>query len=430
MNPTTVWVEVTNTLSVPYTTGLQRVTRELLSRLPGPETSDGPLRFVPVRWCPVHLTYRRLTPAERVLLAETPAPISADVGRRWVDRLPRPLAAQARRLARGPVVAPIRRAVGLGPKLPLAHPALEIGPWPRRSIFFDLEAAWHDPRSRADLLPELLDAGVIPATLVADVLPEIHPEWFESGPAGLFRAFLRAHLRHSMRFVCISDATAADLRSVAKEVGENRRLNTSTITLGADFPSADTAAPLPDELDGSRYLLDVSTLEPRKNHTVLLDAFDSLQRSYPDLVLVLVGKQGWKTDELVERIRGHLLLGRRLFWYDAAGDDLLDTLYSHAFLAVTPSFSEGFGAPVVEALAHGVPTVASNVGALIEAGGKLAEYFDPHDSADLARVIEQHLFDAVRHERARSALEHYRAPTWENCAAQVVAALAPLAKSN
>jgi glycosyltransferase involved in cell wall biosynthesis len=429
MSPTVVWVEVTNTLSVPYTTGLQRVTRELLACLPGPDTTDGPLRFVPVRWCPAHLTYRRLTGAEAAILAEAPPRPPADGSRRRIDQLPRPVAAGARRLARVPGVAPLRRAVGLGPQLPPAHPTLEIGPWPRGSIFFDLEAAWHDPRARADLLPELIDAGVIPATLVADVLPETHPEWFQSGPAGLFRSFLRAHLRHSERFVCISKATAADLKALAKDVGETRRLRTSTITLGADFaPSGPKVAP-PTELHGVRYLLDVATLEPRKNHAVLIDAFDSLQRSYPDLALVLVGKEGWKVDGLVSRIRSHPLAGTRLFWYDSVEDDLLDTLYDGAFLAVTPSFEEGFGAPVIEALAHGVPTIASNAGALTEAGGDLAEYFDPHDSADLARVIERHFFDAGWHRQRRDRLAHYEAPTWQTCAAQVIDVLAPLART-
>jgi glycosyltransferase involved in cell wall biosynthesis len=429
MSPTTVWVEVTNTLSVPYTTGLQRVTRELLACLPGPDATDEPLCFVPVRWCPVHLTYRRLTQTERATLAEAPPRPPVESSRRWVDQLPRPVAAQARRLARVPGVAPLRRVAGLAPKLPPAYPALEIGPWPRRSIFFDLEAAWHDPRARADLLPELVDAGVVPATLVADVLPETHPEWFQSGPAGLFRSYLRAHLRHSKRFVCISDATAAELRAVAKDIGETRRLRTSTVTLGADFAKRAAEVPLPTELGGVRYLLDVATLEPRKNHAVLLDAFDSLQPSYPDVALVLVGKEGWKIGDLVERIRNHPLAGSRLFWFDTVDDDLLETLYRHAFLAVTPSLDEGFGAPVIEALAHGVPTIASNAPALAEAGGDRAEYFDPHDASDLARVIERHLFDASWHERHRGELEGFEAPTWQSCAEQVIEALAPLARS-
>jgi glycosyltransferase involved in cell wall biosynthesis len=421
-----VWVEVTNTVSVPYTTGLQRVTRELLARLPGPDPTDEPLCFVPVRWCPVHRTYRRLTRSEADVLAEAPTPRPPEATRRWVDQLPRPVAQGARRLGRAKILAPVRMAAGLGPKAPPAYPALEIGPWPAGSIFFDLEAAWHDPRSRADLLPELIDAGVTPATLVADVLPETHPEWFRSVPAGLFRAFLRAHLRHSARFVCISDATARSLRAVALDVGETRPLHTATITLGADFPRSDVEVALPTELDGLRYLIDVSTLEPRKNHAVLLDAFDSLQRSYPDLALVLVGKEGWKTGGLIERLRAHPLFERRLFWYSAVDDALLGTLYSGAFLAVTPSFNEGFGAPVIEALGRGVPTVASDAPALREAGGELAEYFDPLDAADLTRVIERHLFDARYHDGRRALVAGYQAPTWDQCAAQVVAALAPL----
>jgi alpha-1,2-rhamnosyltransferase len=233
-------------------------------------------------------------------------------------------------------------------------------------------------------------------------------------------------VRQSARFLCISAATERELRRIARRIGERRELDCVVTPLGADFTRTDDPLPLPTELLGHRYLLCVGTLEPRKNHGLLLDAFDLLRTRYPDVSLVLVGKVGWRIDALVERIMGHPALGRRLFWFDQADDELLATLYRHAFVAVTPSFSEGFGAPVIEALAHGVPTLSSNGGALPEAGGDLAEYFDPHDVDALATLVERHLLDERWNLQQRRRLATYRAPTWDDSAAAVLAALQPL----
>lgn len=424
-----LFVEVTNTLHAPYTTGLQRVTREVLARLARPDLLPG-AEVVPIRWCERHQCYRRLTGSEIERLAHAPDPRAAPRSRAAVlgDRLPRSLRGPARSLIRSPAGRWARRRLGSGgpPEPPPPRPELELGDWPAGSIFLDLEAAWHNPRSRAELLPELLEAGVIPAVVVADVLPELHPEWFDNNAGALFRAYLRAHLRHSHVFVCISEATRTDLEAVAPTVGITRRLRTTVMPIGADFEVPPSPGEVPAELRGLRYLLCVSTLEPRKNQATLIDAFDRLQATYPDVAVVLVGKIGWKTDELVRRIRRHPLLDRRLFWMDRVDDALLDTLYANAFVSVTPSFSEGFGAPVVEALSRGVPTISSNGGALPEAGGEFAEYFPPTDVEALARLIERHLFDQRWHEERRRSLASYRPPTWDDSAAALAAALANL----
>ena len=209
-------------------------------------------------------------------------------------------------------------------------------------------------------------------------------------------------------------------------VGVDRPLDCRVVTMGADFRTFAEPADPPAELAGLRYLLCVSTLEPRKNQALLLDAMDALWDRYPDLALVLVGRIGWKTEGLVERITTHPQLGRRLFWYDRVDDALLDTLYRGAFLSVTPSFSEGFGVPVVEALAHGVPTLSSNGGALPEAGGERAEYFAPDDLDALVSAAERHLSDPGYHAGRRAALADYRPPTWADSARQVRDALADL----
>ncbi len=397
---TTVLVEVTNTLEVPFLTGLQRVTRELLARLP----REGDLAFVPVRWCEVVGGHRRLTQAEAEQLVS------------GVRRLPR--SRIARRALRAVDDARQRRA---RPELE----ALRIAPpWPEDAVWFDVEATWHSPKPRHELLPELLQAGIHTAALVADVFPVRRPEWFERHARERFEAHLDAHLAAGSHLVCISEHTRSEVLAVAAERG--LAPTADVITLGADFHTGPVGH-LPPELSGLRVLLNVSTLEPRKNQALLLDVFDQVRGAHPDAALVLVGKQGWHVDHLVRRIRHHPEHGRTLFWFEGVDDPTLLALYRHAHVSLVPSFAEGFGAPVVEALAQQVPTICSTGGALPEVGGDHVDYADPTDTAAWTRLVRAHLENPAHHRAASERLVGYRPPTWEEAAAQVAASIRRLA---
>ena len=423
----TVWVEVSNTLAVDYVTGFQRHTRELLGRL---GRLEGPLTFVPVRWCAECATFRRLTVAERAALAVfTPrdAPQRSRLAQ-LTDPLPETLKLRGRALIRTRIAHAAREELARRRRIrnhPPGHAELRIDEWPADSWFFDLEAAWHNVPRRDVVLPWLRDRGVHTSTLVADVMPTQFPQWFDAGQIRLFSTFIEAHLRHSEKFVCISECSRRDVEALAERLGIAADLDTSVITMGANFQRADDHLPLPAEAPTGRYLLSVATVEPRKNHRLLIDAFDRLKERHPDLGLVMVGKAGWMTDDLQELMRSHVDQGARFRWLDKVDDRLLDGLYRHAFLAVQPAFYEGFGTPVIEALGNGVPTLSSTGGALPEAGGEWAEYFDPTDVDELVELIERHLTDVEYHRERRDALATYRPPSWEDGAAGIEEAFRP-----
>jgi len=408
----TVVVEVTDTLGAGYTTGIQRVVREVvagLDREPG-------IEVVPVLTPGVGAPMRRLTPEEAERLARHPS--GGRAGRR-ADDFGR-LSPLARRV--GDLPAVVRARVALRrwrsrrrPPLPL-HPELVHEP-AAGSVFLDLEGSWYDPTPRSELLPALRRAGVRTMVFVHDVMPVTHPEWFTPMHRSVFGSWLDAQLRHSERFLTNSEHTAATLVEVAARAGV--ALEPVVVPLGGDLPVDEpTPVELPAGMD--RFLLVVGTLEPRKNQAVVLDAFDRLRGEHPELGLVLVGKEGWMVDDLVDRVRRHPASGRRLLWLGGLDDAELDWLYREAFLCVAPSIDEGLGVPVREALARGRPTIASTGGAQPEAAAGAAELFDPQDVAGLTSLVARHLDDPAHHaERTRVAGE-FRPPTWADAVATVV----------
>jgi glycosyltransferase involved in cell wall biosynthesis len=428
---TQVVVEVTNTLSVDFTTGIQRVVREVVNGLDG---LDGPggARFevVPVVAPAVGADFRRLTDDERDRLRAHPA--GGRAGRRADDF--GPLSPLVRRVGDLPVTLRLRAQVSRWRRarrelLP-AHGELSLGPIrsgaiPPGSVFTDLEGSWYDPMPRAELLPALRDAGVHRAVFIHDVMPLRFPQWFTEAHAAVFRDWLTAQLRHAELFLANSHCTAADLRRVADELGVDRELDVRVVPLGADLPAVE-----PRPVEGAdrlgRYVLVVGTLEPRKNQELVLDAVEALHDDHPDLGLVLVGKEGWMVDPLVRRLRHHPLRGERVFWLGGVDDAQLAWLYQHAFLAVAPSVYEGLGVPVLESLAHGCPTLSSTGGALPEAGSGVTELFDPHDTGELVALLRRHLEDPEHHRAQRAAVEAHRGPRWSDTTAAVAAALGDL----
>ena len=165
-----------------------------------------------------------------------------------------------------------------------------------------------------------------------------------------------------------------------------------------------------------RYVLAVGTLEPRKNLTTLLRAFARLRRDGevdPELRLVLAGARGWLEEPIFRAVRS-LGLDEAVHFPGFIDDDDLPAVYGGAALFVFPSLYEGFGLPLLEAMACGVPVVASNVSSLPEVAGDAALLVDPRETDDLADAVARALRDGALRDRLRAAgLARARQFSWE-----------------
>ncbi|NJM10229.1 MAG: glycosyltransferase family 4 protein, partial [Bdellovibrionaceae bacterium] len=135
----------------------------------------------------------------------------------------------------------------------------------------------------------------------------------------------------------------------------------------------------------------VGTIEPRKGHVQVLEAFETLWAANHQINLVIVGKQGWMVEDLIERLRSHPEKNKRLFWLDDASDGMLQSLYQKAACLIAASYGEGFGLPLVEGAANKLPIMARDIPVFREVAGDHAYYFTAQSSEELAEAVSDWL---------------------------------------
>lgn len=173
-------------------------------------------------------------------------------------------------------------------------------------------------------------------------------------------------------------------------------------------------------LESGGYLLYVGAIQPRKNIMVLLEAFDLARKRHEDMKLVLVGERAWLWRETMDAIDHHpfkddIVLTGKVSFAD------LGALYGGAKMFVFPSLYEGFGIPVLEAMAAGVPVVCSNNSSLPEVGGDAALYFDALNVSELASRIESLWTEsALREAMIRKGHERIKQFSWDKCAQETL----------
>ena len=411
--PTRVYFDVENTLQVPFISGIQRVVRELSRRLIG--NIDSQFEFIPVVYCAQCKGWRKLSDGETERLKKL------SLGDSIVDQdIPayRKLATKLLgKKAKVKVRSLFKRITH-----PVWHKNLLLPNFEAGSIFLDLDASWHNELKRSSLLPALKEDGVYVVAFHYDIIPILFPDFTHENTISIFKEHLHAHLRFSNLFICISKNTEKDLLNYARMDCSQLNLKTATLRLGSDINASpiarDSAWPLPEK--NLKYILCVGTLEPRKNHKLVLDAFDILAIEDPVINLVIVGREGWHAQEIVDRIRSHDLFNSRLFWLTGIENYVLNELYRKARLVVVPSFYEGFGLPVTESLQNGCVTLASNAGSLPEAGNKFCEYFSPDNLAEFIEKLQFYFNDEAGHRNRRRSLMQYIPDTWDSASKMLV----------
>ncbi|QAU24985.1 glycosyltransferase [Dyella sp. M7H15-1] len=255
----------------------------------------------------------------------------------------------------------------------------------------------------ADVLPAntaLLDAwracGVKMLFVVYDLLPVRMPHHFPDFISPMHASWLQCIGHYADALVGISKAVIEDLRDWYDDHPPERR---TPLELGYFYPGNDPAATRPTlglPKEASRLLrrltdtpsfLMIGTVEPRKGHAFVLDAFERFWASGGLANLVIVGRHGWMSDALGERLRARAASDARLIWIEQASDEYLEQLYGVARALIAASEGEGFGLPLVEAARRGLPVIARDIPVFREVSDGLAYYFDGHDADSLVDIL-------------------------------------------
>jgi glycosyltransferase involved in cell wall biosynthesis/SAM-dependent methyltransferase len=292
-------------------------------------------------------------------------------------------------------------------------------------VFLGLDLQHQVVISHAHEYAKMRTAGVKLYFVIYDLLPIFMPNSFWLGASHMHADWLSV-IAQNDGAICISKAVADEYHQWLKT---NRRLprgefNIGWFHLGADLKSSTPTRGLPENapavlksIEARPTFLAVGTVEPRKGHEQLLASFSQLWQEGHDVNLVLVGKQGWNVESLIDGINQHPEFGHRLIWANSASDEYLEEIYKRSSCLVASSQGEGFGLPLIEAAQHGIPIIARDLPVFKEVAGDNALYFSGHEAGDLASVVVRWL--ELNQDGAIPRSSDMQWLTWEESAKQL-----------
>lgn len=228
--------------------------------------------------------------------------------------------------------------------------------------------------------------------VIYDLIPLLYPQFVEKANCFHFAKAFPHLLELADQFVCISQVVAQDLEKYMAENSTHRK-PVFSFRLGSDFNiknSLEQKPPTPAMLsvfDGGPVWITVGTIEPRKNHDFILDAFETLWTKGNDQRLLIVGRIGWMCDDLMTRINNHPELNKKLYFFQSVSDAELVYCYKNSKGLVFASHVEGFGLPIVEAMRMKLTVLCSDIPVFREVGGSYPTYFSLKNPQTLADAL-------------------------------------------
>jgi glycosyltransferase involved in cell wall biosynthesis len=266
-------------------------------------------------------------------------------------------------------------------------------------------------------LPIFLPQRVKTVLTVHDIVHRLYPKTMALPNLLSERLFFRLSLSRSDAIVVDSESTASDIRRLHRV--NAKKIN--TIHPGIPWlPGKAAHGASPNLCLPPRYFLFVGTLDPRKNLERLLDAYRTLGPEKHGVHLVIVGDEGWKNQSVRKRIKAEKLNGHiRLTGYVPRED--LESLYRKALCLIFPSLYEGFGFPILEAMACGTPVITSNTSSMPEVAGNAALLVDPHDVSALVAAMNKIVKNEdLRKDLSAMGVERARHFSWGRCAEETL----------
>lgn len=259
------------------------------------------------------------------------------------------------------------------------------------------------------------------AAVMYDTVPVVMPELCTRVTEIDFNREIKGAVKTIDLWISISKNTKKDLLRYIASKSIRKVAEHDVITLGSDINTGGSSrSPFKSSKEPKDFILLVSTLEARKNQQIAYQVVKLAEERGETLPpIVLVGKHGWHSDDLVSILKRDKTLKNKIIWLESADDSMLRWLYQNCLFTVYPSFYEGWGLPVAESVAYGKFCLASHSSSIPEVAGDLIDYFSPYDASALLEKILHYSLDKSALKSREKNLSKYSQPTWKSTAAEV-----------
>lgn len=259
------------------------------------------------------------------------------------------------------------------------------------------------------------DLRIVP--VIHDVLPFTLAPQFSGHSTESLMNYCRRVVPVSSLVLCVSKSTKDDLSNWLKNQGITLP-RMEVFRLGEDFEFASAEKPTETAfqnsgLRGGDYIVTVGTIEARKNHALLYNVYKLAKSRGIDLPKsVIVGRRGWKTEQIYDFMTQDPEVKDKFVFLHNASDENLSWLYDHALFSVLPSFCEGWGMPIAESVARGVPCVCSNTTSMIEVAEGYVTHFTPSSTDECLAAIAD-MLKPKNLDKWREKCKTYKQTTWD-----------------
>lgn len=273
--------------------------------------------------------------------------------------------------------------------------------------------------------PVFLPRSIEVTATIHDLAFRRYPDTFPRADLWKLNFMLEAVVKRADKLIAVSASTKRDLLEFFPHLPESRVKVIHHGFDGAFFGSRLSDNMLSEalqtfHLQRATYVLSVGALQPRKNLVRLIKAFEQAKKNTPDMKLVLVGEPAWLSQGILE-VRAQSLYSDDIILLGRVSFEALRALYQGARFFVFPSLYEGFGLPILEAFASGIPVLTADNSSLREVAGDGAWYCQAEDVVDIALKLERLWHDEhLRQECTRKGTERLKYFSWEKCAKETL----------
>ncbi len=283
----------------------------------------------------------------------------------------------------------------------------------KNDVVLILGKPWDNPTMERALITAKAEKGFMLVQVIYDLIISLyphlhHPSLFKTYTQYIFEAIYGSDL-----LLPISKSSDKDLKIFAKQLNLEMP-KTKVLRLADEIVDHNNESTKPDPRIADQFITCIGTVEIRKNHTLLYYAYKLAEQQGIDLPqLVIIGSRGWLTGDFQYLVEHDPKVKDKIIILDNISDQGLAWAYANCLFSVYPSFYEGWGLPVAEALANGKVCIASDTSSIPEIAGDLIDYFTPYDAQACLDLMVKYLDPKARAQKEAEIQQTYKLTTWE-----------------